>query len=86
MSGGYAPGENPWITHWRRVAVAEGVVIADLRRLHQREMRGGMPTGRCLCGLPAPCPTAELIGAYTATLNDPCSCMRDSGGHCPAAH
>lgn len=80
---GYRNGEDPWITHWRWAAVAKGIVLSDLQDMHRNETKGGVPTGRCLCGLPAPCPTAERIGAYTATLRDPCGCRRAVGGACP---
>lgn len=81
--GGFTPGEDSWTTHWRYVAIAEGAVVSDLRELHQRQMKGGTPTGLCQCGLPAPCATAETIGAYTATLDAPCRCSREAHGRCP---
>lgn len=81
---GFRAGEDPWVTHWRWIAVRNGIVISDLRAMHLNETKGGLPTGRCRCGLPAPCPTAERLGAYTTTLNDPCDCMRDEGKSCPA--
>lgn len=80
---GHRPGEDPWTTHWRWVAVVKGLVLDDLQNMHCNETKGGVPTGRCLCGLSAPCPTAERIGAYTATLRDPCGCRRHLNGHCP---
>lgn len=83
MAGSSRDGEDPWVTHWRWTAVGKGVVLNDLRRMHHNETKGGVPTGRCLCGLPTPCPTAERIGAYTATLWDPCNCRRHLGGPCP---
>ncbi|ACU71838.1 hypothetical protein Caci_2929 [Catenulispora acidiphila DSM 44928] len=81
--GGFRVGENPWITHWRWVAVGKGVVLDDLQKMHQNETRGGVPTGKCLCGLPVPCSTAERIGVYAAGLRDPCDCRRGGGGACP---
>lgn len=83
MPGSNRDGEDPWVTHWRWTAVDKGIVLADLRDMHQRETKGGVPTGRCLCGLSAPCPTAERIGAYTATLQDPCDCRLYLDGRCP---
>lgn len=81
--GGFRPGEDPWTTHWRWTAVGNGSVLSDLREMHRRETKGGAPTGMCQCGLPAPCPTAERIGTYTATLHGPCGCLRGVGGSCP---
>lgn len=83
-NGGFRVGEDPWTTHWRWIAVANGVVLSDLRKMHQRETKGGVPTGKCRCGLPAPCPTAECVGKHTAALAEPCGCLTGVGNACPA--
>lgn len=85
MSGGYAPGENPWTAHFRWRAIAGAVTLVDLWQLHQRETKGGVPTGQCQCGLAAPCATAEIIGTYKASVVEPCGCSRGSGKPCPEA-
>lgn len=83
-SVGYREGEDPWITHWRWAAVGAGILIGNLDEMHRNETDGGgLPTGKCKCGLPAPCPTAQAIGAYRAKQSEPCTCWRQFGDECP---
>lgn len=81
--GGYRDGEDPWLTHWRWTAITKGTLIEDLWKAHRRELKGGVATGKCLCGLPAPCPTAELIAAHTAAATGPCQYARHTDQRCP---
>lgn len=81
--GGFRPGEDAWTTHWRWTAITNGSVLGDLRGMHRPELKGGVPTGMCLRGLPVPCLTAERSGVYTAALDGPCGCVRGVGGSCP---
>lgn len=85
-SEGHRNDEDPWTTHWRWTAIGAGILIDNLDRMHSSGMDGGgLPTGKCKCGRPAPCLTAEAIGAYRAKRFEPCTCWRQSGGECPDA-
>jgi hypothetical protein len=85
-SEGHRNDEDPWTAHWRWTAIGAGILIDNLNEMHHNEMDGGgLPTGNCKCGLPAPCPTVEAIGAYRAKRFEPCTCWRQSGGECPDA-
>ena len=70
--------QQTWRQHFLRTTIEASEMVRAVRELHQTELFGGLPTGRCAsCGELMPCPTRQLVPRKPD--DEPCRC----GPGCP---